>query len=59
MTTKIFKKESGPIALQGKLLVALQNGKEVELENVSLCGCGLSKQQPICDGSHKLKLNNK
>lgn len=26
-------------------------------KNISICACGLSKNQPYCDGSHKLTLD--
>jgi CDGSH-type Zn-finger protein len=29
------------------------------VENPKFCGCGLSKEKPFCDGSHKEMIQNK
>lgn len=41
MARKIIKKEKGPFEIKS------------QKESAWICQCGLSKNQPFCDGSHK------
>lgn len=41
MARKVIKKEKGPFEIKP------------QQESVWICMCGLSKNQPFCDGSHK------
>jgi len=56
--TVIYKKK-GTILVQGAILVRDEEGNEIPLPVqkhpgvVKFCGCGLSKEKPFCDGSHK------
>lgn len=54
--TVIQPKNHGPFFVHGEIEVRNEEG-EVIAENirVALCRCGWSKNQPICDGSHKEK----
>ena len=46
--------EGGPILVKGETLVT-KNGEKLEVtEQYALCRCGQSKNQPYCDGTHKL-----
>lgn len=43
----------GPVLLVGDLLVEGPDGEELAHENrLTLCRCGLSRNQPFCDNSH-------
>lgn len=41
--------ENGPLVLAGDVCIG-DGGRETR---VALCRCGLSKNKPFCDGSHK------
>ncbi len=44
----------GPYLVSGKFLFVGADGKEeVKEGNVALCRCGLSKNKPFCDGTHR------
>ncbi|HJN62505.1 MAG TPA: CDGSH iron-sulfur domain-containing protein [Candidatus Parcubacteria bacterium] len=45
MARKIIKKDKGPLEIKPKE------------ESVWVCMCGLSKNQPFCDGAHKIVVN--
>ena len=45
--------ENGPILVKGKTTVTKNGEKVVVSENYALCRCGQSKNQPMCDGTHK------
>lgn len=47
MTRKIIKTAQGPIEIKP------------QKESVWICMCGLSKNQPFCDGAHKLCISEK
>ena len=48
--------KSGSIRITGLIDMVDSDGTVIEtLENPKFCGCGLSKEKPFCDGSHKEK----
>jgi CDGSH-type Zn-finger protein len=56
MSTKITVKSSGSIHIEGDFELYDQNGGKFDLGGrtlIKLCRCGQSKDQPLCDGSHK------
>ena len=53
MTVEINIIENGPILVKGKTTVTKNGEKVVVGENYALCRCGQSKNQPMCDGTHK------
>jgi 2-oxopent-4-enoate/cis-2-oxohex-4-enoate hydratase len=36
-------------------LVDIEGNVLETVANIKLCGCGLTKEKPICDGAHKLR----
>ena len=52
---KVFiNPKSGSIRLTGTVDIVDAEGNVIEtIENPKFCGCGYSKEKPICDGSHK------
>ncbi|HMJ74092.1 MAG TPA: CDGSH iron-sulfur domain-containing protein [Solirubrobacterales bacterium] len=53
--TKITPYRNGPYLVRGPLVMADQNGNEIEVKRrvVALCRCGRSQNRPFCDGTHK------
>lgn len=55
--TKITVNNNGSLRIEGdEFEIVDKNGKTYGLggrELVSICRCGLSKNKPFCDGSHK------
>ncbi len=54
--TKITINSNGSVKLEGDFEIVDKNGANYDLggrEIVSLCRCGLSKNKPFCDGSHR------
>lgn len=50
----IFRKPQGPIVVRGEINLTDPEGNSIEHgPRFSLCGCGLSKNMPFCDGAHK------
>jgi CDGSH-type Zn-finger protein len=48
--------KSGSIRITGTVDFVDADGHVTStLENPKFCGCGLSKEKPFCDGSHKEK----
>jgi CDGSH-type Zn-finger protein len=44
----------GPYLIKGKCIIVDEQGREVEKEGtIALCRCGLSKNKPYCDGTHR------
>ena len=53
MAVEINIIENGPILVKGETTV-MKNGEKIVVgENYALCRCGQSKNQPMCDGTHK------
>lgn len=54
--TKITVKSNGSLKIEGDFEIVDENGNVYGLggrEMVSICRCGLSKNKPFCDASHK------
>ena len=46
--------KSGSIKIFGTVELVDIGGNVLEtVTNIKLCGCGLTKEKPICDGAHK------
>jgi CDGSH iron-sulfur domain-containing protein 3 len=59
MMVEIKVSDDGPLIVNGVTLVDGE-GKTIETkEQIYLCRCGLSKNKPFCDGSHKGKFESK
>ena len=44
---------NGPILAEGKFTVVKEDGTLQEIKSItSFCRCGMSKNQPFCDGTH-------
>jgi CDGSH-type Zn-finger protein len=55
-TTKIIVKSNGSLKIEGDFEIVDIDGNVYGLDGrdrVSLCRCGLSKNKPFCDSSHK------
>lgn len=53
---KLTVNSNGSMKVQGDFEIVDKDGKNYDLggrEVVSICRCGLSKNKPFCDGSHK------
>ena len=47
---------TGPLWVMGNIQIERADGQPFEARNrVTLCGCGRSKNKPLCDGSHRKK----
>lgn len=52
--TSVKVLENGPYIINGKIILIDKDGKEeIKEGKVSLCRCGLSKNKPFCDGTHR------
>ncbi len=54
--TKIIVNSNGSLKIEGDFEIVDREGGVYGLggrEIVSICRCGLSKNKPFCDGSHK------
>jgi uncharacterized Fe-S cluster protein YjdI len=46
--------DKGPYLVKGKVVLVNKDGTEETKEgNIALCRCGLSKNKPFCDGTHR------
>lgn len=55
-TTKITVNSNGSLKVEGDFEIVDKTGNVYDLggrEAVSICRCGLSKNKPFCDASHK------
>ncbi len=55
-TTKLTILSNGSIKIEGDFEIVDKQGSIYNLQGrdvVSLCRCGLSKNKPFCDGSHR------
>ncbi len=53
--TEITIVENGPALIKGKFRVLNHAGEIIpSAPQIALCRCGKSKNQPFCDGSHRL-----
>ncbi|MBC8110790.1 MAG: CDGSH iron-sulfur domain-containing protein [Verrucomicrobia bacterium] len=55
-TTKLTIKNDGSVLIEGDFEIVDPQGKVYGLggrDKLSICRCGLSKNKPFCDGSHK------
>jgi CDGSH-type Zn-finger protein len=53
---KIVVSNNGPLRIEGDFEIVDMTGQAYGLQGrtlLSLCRCGLSKNKPFCDGSHK------
>lgn len=57
--TTITVKPAGPLVIEGPIRIVDNEGTELVPPpfkvpgQVKLCGCGLTRTKPWCDGSHK------
>jgi len=58
-TPTITHKPAGPYVIEGQVTILDNEGRPIPLPpekipgQIKLCGCGLSKNKPFCDSSHK------
>ena len=55
-TTKLTINSNGSVKIEGDFEIVDRTGGQYDLAGrdiVSICRCGLSKNKPFCDGSHK------
>ena len=55
-TTKITVNPNGSLKIEGAVELVDAQGEQYGLggrTTISLCRCGLSKNKPFCDGSHR------
>ncbi len=56
MPTRIMVKSNGSIKVEGDFELVDKEGNKFDLSGrtaISLCRCGLSKDKPFCDRSHR------
>lgn len=47
-------KPDGPVRVAGGVPIGTEDGPLPRADRISLCRCGASRCQPLCDGSHKV-----
>ena len=50
----IALKPNGPVRVAGTVQIRTDAGDLPPTDRISLCRCGSSRSQPLCDGSHKV-----
>lgn len=53
---KLTVNNNGSLKVEGDFVIVDKNGNEYDLggrDVVGICRCGLSKNKPFCDGSHR------
>lgn len=54
-TVRMRLRRNGPLVLQGPVRVESDDGTLLrEADSMALCRCGASREQPFCDGSHRM-----
>ena len=56
MPTKITVNSNGSLKIEGDFTIVDKAGNAYDLagrEVIGICRCGLSKNKPFCDGSHR------
>ncbi|MFZ1749518.1 MAG: CDGSH iron-sulfur domain-containing protein [Saprospiraceae bacterium] len=54
--TKIIVNSNGSLKVEGDFIISDASGNEYGLQGrttVGICRCGMSKNKPFCDGSHR------
>lgn len=52
---RIRLRRNGPLVLQGPVRIERADGTLLrDAESMALCRCGASREQPFCDGSHRV-----
>ena len=52
-TPSITVRPNGSLRVKGATLIGADGNVISDKDTFSLCRCGLSKDKPICDGSHR------
>ena len=53
---KLSVMRNGPILAEGNFIIHHEDGREQEVKSItSFCRCGMSNNQPFCDGTHNKK----
>ena len=47
-------KPNGPVRVAGRVPIEAEGTDPLTEDRISLCRCGASRSQPVCDGSHKI-----
>jgi CDGSH-type Zn-finger protein len=47
-------KPNGPVRVAGGVPIVAEGAAPLMEDRISLCRCGASRSQPVCDGSHKI-----
>jgi CDGSH-type Zn-finger protein len=53
-TPGLALKPDGPVRIAGGVPIETDGGEVLRADRLSLCRCGASRSQPLCDGSHKV-----
>ena len=57
MSARITVKNNGSLRIEGDFEIVDKDGNKFDLSgrtSISLCRCGLSKNKPFCDSTHKV-----